>query len=113
MKINELSEEEILDFLMNSEFIGDYSPTELKYLLSKWKYFYRLNLAKVEQIKYSHDDSIIALNEKNDKLELLNKEFQVENLKLNDRINLIKSKKLTFKERWFGKIINKDENLQI
>lgn len=107
MKINELSEEEILDFLMNSEFIGDYSPTELKYLLSKWKFFYRMNIAKGEQAKYSYDSYIIDINDKNDKLELLNTELQIENTKLNDRIDLIKNKKLSLKERWFGKIIEK------
>ena len=27
---------------MTSDFEGDYSPTELKYLLTKWRYFYRI-----------------------------------------------------------------------
>jgi hypothetical protein len=33
--ISELKDDEILEFLMTSEFEDDYSPTELKYLLVK------------------------------------------------------------------------------
>jgi hypothetical protein len=40
--ISELKDDEILEFLMTSDFEGDYSPTELKYLLTKWRYFYRI-----------------------------------------------------------------------
>ena len=37
--ISELTDEEILDFLMTSDFEDSYSPDELKYLLLKWRYF--------------------------------------------------------------------------
>ena len=36
--ISELNDEEILDFLMNSDFDGDFKPEEFRYLLHKWKY---------------------------------------------------------------------------
>ena len=51
MKIKELLDDEILDFLMTSEFEDNYSPDELKYLLQKWRYFYRLFNGKVERYK--------------------------------------------------------------
>ncbi len=36
MKISELNDEDVLNFLMTSEFTeGDYSPAEFKYLLTK------------------------------------------------------------------------------
>ena len=37
MTISELSDEDVLNFLMTSEFTDDYSPAELKYLLVKCK----------------------------------------------------------------------------
>ena len=37
--ISELKDDEILEFLMTSEFEGDYSPVELKYLLIKKHYY--------------------------------------------------------------------------
>ena len=39
--ISELKDEEIMEFLMTSEFEDDYKPEELKYLLVKFRYFYR------------------------------------------------------------------------
>ena len=47
--ISELTDEEILDFLMTSDFEDSYSPEELKYLLLKWRYFYRLHQGRFEK----------------------------------------------------------------
>ena len=41
MNIKKLTNDETLDFLMTSEFENNHSPDELKYLLVKWRYFYR------------------------------------------------------------------------
>ncbi len=49
--ISELSDEEILDFLMTSDFEGDYKPEELKYLLYKWRNFFRQQHGKYEHLK--------------------------------------------------------------
>ena len=40
--ISELRDEEILDFLMTSDFEQEYKPEEFKYLLMKWRFFYRI-----------------------------------------------------------------------
>jgi len=65
MTISELSDEDVLNFLMTSEFTDDYSPTELKYLLVKWRYFYRLSQGRNEQIKVKGEGDIQQLeNEK-------------------------------------------------
>jgi dTDP-4-amino-4,6-dideoxygalactose transaminase len=40
--ISELNDDEILEFLMTSDFEGDYKPGEFRYLLNKWRYFYRI-----------------------------------------------------------------------
>ena len=113
MKISELNDEEILNFLMTSDFDGDYSPAELKYLLVKWRYFFRLFQGKNEQSKMSLEDTILKIEEQ---LEIKKKtefDLQVELAKKEDMISSIKNRDLTFKERWTGKIIIKDENREI
>jgi hypothetical protein len=113
MKISELNDEDILNFLMTSEFEGSYSPEELKYLLVKWRYFFRLFQGKNEQSKMSLEDKILKIEEQ---LEIKKKsefDLQAELAKKEDLISSIKNRDLTFKERWTGKIITKDENREI
>ena len=49
--ISELNDEEILDLLMTSEFDNNLSPKEFKFLLKKWRYFYRLQNGVLERTK--------------------------------------------------------------
>lgn len=113
MKISELSDEDVLNFLMTSEFEGDYSPEELKYLLVKWRYFFRLFQGRNEQTKMSLEDTILKIEEQ---LEIKKKsefDLQVTLAKKEDLISSIKNRDLSWKERWSGKIITKDENREI
>ena len=107
--ISELSDEEILNFLINSEFEGDFSAKELKYLLIKWKYFYRVLYGNLERIKDTKDNEIRNLN---GEVEILKKNLtitQIERLEKENAVNSLKSRKLTWKERLTGKInINED-----
>ena len=48
--ISELKDDEIMDFLMTSDFESEYKPEELKYLLYKWRYFYRLLQGNSERL---------------------------------------------------------------
>ena len=61
--ISELKDDEIMDFLMTSEFTDDYKPEELKYLLHKWRYFYRLLNGKHERVKSDSEFDIKKLKE--------------------------------------------------
>lgn len=110
MSIKELTDEEILDFLMVSEFDGDYSPDELKYLLLKWRYFYRLFNGRSDRYKSDSEFTIEQLNEQI--MSLNNNKIMVEiNLaQSEDIINSMKNRKLTWKERFSGKIITKDDD---
>ena len=65
--ISELKDDEILDFLMTSDFEDDYSPSELKYLLIKWRYFYRLLHGQSDQKIIQFESEIKKL--KNNMLE--------------------------------------------
>ena len=96
---------------MTSEFDGDLSPKELKYLLYKYRYFYRLLHGRLERIKTDNEGII---ENKNDKINSLNNSvtnLQVENANKENIIHGLENRKLTWRERWTGKIItNKDEN---
>jgi hypothetical protein len=109
--ISELNDNEILDFLMNSEFEGDYKPSELKYLLTKWRYFYRILQGRFENVK---GESKVEISNLKDDLESIKREIirvQSISAQKEDLINSMKVRKLTLKERILGKIIiNGDEN---
>lgn len=106
MKISELNDEDVLNFLMTSEFTeGDYSPSEFRYLLTKWRYFHRYFQGRNEQTKMSLEDTIKRLQEE---LEVVKKGEYNAQVKVADKDNLInslKSRDLTWKERFSGKII--------
>ena len=109
--ISELKDDEILEFLMTSDFEGDYSPTELKYLLTKWRYFYRILNGKSDRDVQKLEGDVQSLEN-----QIKTKDLQIGNLKneiinKDDIITTMKNRNLTFKERWSGKIIlNKNEN---
>lgn len=106
--ISELKDDEILEFLMTSDFEGDYSPTELKYLLTKWRYFYRILNGRSDRDVQKLEGDVQSLE-----IKLKSNDLQIENLKKevinkNDIITTMKNRNLTFKERWSGKIILKE-----
>lgn len=106
--ISELKDDEILEFLMTSEFEDDYSPAELKYLLVKWRYFYRLKQGNLERKTVDFEGKIQSLEEKikGQEKEKTNLQIQVANKQ--NVIDSMKNRHLTFKERWSGKIILKE-----
>ena len=110
MKISELNDEEILNFLMVNEFEGDYSPAELKYLLVKWRYFFRLFQGRSEQSKMALEDIILKTKEQLEIKKRSEFDLQVEIAKKEDLISSMKNRNLSWKERFSGKIITKDEN---
>lgn len=108
--ISELKDDEILDFLMTSDLEGDYKPDELKYLIIKWRYFYRVLHSKYEYIKSEND---LIQQQKDTSVDFLQNQINIIKSQLmekDDIINELKQRKLTFKERLSGKIIHKDEN---
>ena len=112
--ISELNDEEILDLLMTSEFENNLSPTEFKFLLKKWKFFYRILHGKLERTKDDLTYKVNTLNEDVKGLKNQNYEIMVDSAQKQDQIELLKNRKLTWKERWTGKIItNKDEDKRI
>lgn len=108
--ILELTDEEILDFLMTSDFEEDYKPEELKYLLVKFRYFHRVLNGKFDLLKVDTENqinnAISTIEDKNKKIE----ELLIKNALLSDSIQELKGRKLTLKERISGKIIYNNED---
>lgn len=108
--ILELTDDEILDFLMTSEFEEDYKPEELKYLLHKFRYFYRVLYGKYDLSK----DDVISKSKKIDEITTSNdlqiNQMMSEIANLQNQINNLKNRKLSLQERLSGKIIYKNEN---
>jgi FtsZ-binding cell division protein ZapB len=108
--ISELNDDDILEFLMTSDFEGDYKPGELKYLLIKWRYFYRILYSRSSNSK---DDLSFEISELKKEIESLKNnitELQKDNADKENFIQALKVKRLTWKERLTGKINNTDEN---
>jgi hypothetical protein len=108
--ISELKDEEILDFLMTSEFDGDYSPEELKYLLIKWRFFYRMLNGRLDRIKDDSEGDIRNLKTSIDSLNKSVNDLLIKNADKDNLIDSMKNRKLTWKERFSGEIITKVED---
>ena len=108
--ISELKDEEILEFLMTSEFEDDYKPEELKYLLVKFRYFYRLLHGRHELVK---SDNEFNTKKYTEDIEARDNQINILKGQLAEKENTIhslKNRKLTMKERFSGKIITNNED---
>lgn len=100
----EMTDSEILEFLMTSDFNEDITPEEARFLLLKFRYFFRLKESKSDGLK----NKIIDLEEKNriseenSNMEKFN--LQLKNAKLEEIVNKFKNRKLTLIERITGKL---------
>lgn len=103
--INELTDEQILEYLMTSDFIENYKPEEYKFLLHKFRYFYRILHGNHTRIKSDYEFSDSQLKSE---IESIKKQLNNEKVKSTDLQNQIdlskKERKLTWKERFDGKI---------
>jgi hypothetical protein len=106
--ISELKDKDILEFLMNSEFEGDYSQEELKYLLIKWRYFYRSLHGKLCRVKDDSEGEIRSLIDEISNFKIQVALLQISSVKNEEIISSMKNRKLSWKERLTGKIITKE-----
>lgn len=110
MSLKKMSDEDLLDFLMTSDFNDNHSPEELRYLLLKWRYFYRVFNGRLERYK---DDSNWELGRLNEKIENLIGEkidLQIKLANKENELDFLKSRKLSWIERIKGKINYKNED---
>jgi hypothetical protein len=105
-----MTDEDMLDFLMTSEFENDISPDEFRILLNRWKYFYRQLYGKMERKTQDLYHELESATQNVASLEESVLSAQMDSAMKDDIIYSLKNRKLTFRERWTGKIIMKDEN---
>lgn len=104
-----MTEEELLDFLMTSEFESDISPDEFRFLLSRWRYFYRVMHGRLERTRQDLTYEADRLRADLDSAEMGRLAAQMECARKDDIIHSLKNRKLTFRERWTGKITTKED----
>ena len=103
--INELTDEQILEYLLTQDFIENYKPEEYKFLLHKFRYFYRILHGNHTRNKSDNEFIISQLKLEIDSLKTQVTQEQVKSTELQNKIDLSKkSRKLTWRERWEGKI---------
>jgi hypothetical protein len=103
--ISGLDDEQLLEYLLTSDYIENYKPEEYRYLLHKFKYYYRilwgrkkLELGELE-MKIKFLESELESKEKTIYEEL------TKSANLQNKIDLSeKERKLTWRERIMGKI---------
>lgn len=102
--ISELNEEEILDFLMTSDFEGEFKPDEFKYFLLKWRYYYRVLKGKHDLLISDKSYDISLYEEKIKFLQTEIRSIQAMLFEYKKLLEESKSRKLSLKERLTGKI---------
>jgi hypothetical protein len=103
--MKDISDEEILEYLINSDFNDIDKIEQFKFLLFKFKYFYRILHGNLERIKGEKDVKISQLE---NKIKSLENKINLEMIKSSNLKNKIdtsnKERRLTWKERFNGKI---------
>jgi len=108
--VDQLSETEILDYLMSSEFDEGLTPDEFKFLLKKFRNFYRVISCSVSNHKDRMEKAIQDTENTIRKSEELEVKFENEKIELHNKIQKILDRKLSWEERFKGKIILKNED---
>ena len=100
------TDEKILDYLMSSDYEENLSPEDLKFLLFKFKYYYRIVSGRTNNLVAEREQVInqLILSIEQKEIELKNLIQQNYSIKL--EYDMLINKKLTLKERFFGKIQN-------
>ena len=95
--ILELTDDEILDFLMTSEFEEDYKPEELKYLLHKFRYFHRLLHGKYDLVKHNSESESKKLTELSNGKDTKINQMLIEIANLQNQISSLKGRRLSMR----------------
>jgi len=98
------SDKKILDYLMTSDFDDNLSPEELKHLIIKFRNFYRIVSSRSTSIEIEKKRFDFEIeNLKKNQIEVVHN-LTVQINKLSDIYQSLTSRKLTFSERFFGKL---------
>jgi predicted RNase H-like nuclease (RuvC/YqgF family) len=105
--MSKLSDEEILDFLMTSDYNEGLTLNELKFLLMKFRNFYRVlsstvssYIDRIETLESQNKEIVLELNISKKNIDSILRKLENDQNKLKN----ILSKKLSWKERLTGKL---------
>lgn len=103
--ISELKDDEILEILMTSDFVENLRPEDYKYLILKFRFFYKILHGNFQRYKTENEKmvsdskiSIEGLNTEVFRLQTYSADLE------NDLLEFQKPRKLTFSERIKGEI---------
>lgn len=106
--ISELKDDEILEYLMTSDINENHRPEDYKYLIFKFRFFYKILYGNFQLYKTNSESENRILN---GSLESIKRELaltQTEKANIQNDINqLLNPRKLTWKERISGNLTNK------
>jgi predicted RNA-binding protein with PUA domain len=103
--VNNLTEEDILHYLMTSDFSEGLTPDEFKFLLAKFRNFYRVSNGKTEMLKNELDVKIKEISEMKSSNQNAISVILSEKANVENEYRVLQNRKLSWKERWSGKII--------
>jgi hypothetical protein len=107
--LKELEDEEILNYLMTSDFTEGLTPDEFKFLLYKFRYFYRIINGKNELLKTNYDGKVREFELEKSGFSKRIDDILTQKAEIENKFDFLKSRRLSLKERLSGKIIIKDE----
>jgi hypothetical protein len=110
--VQNFSETDILNYLMTSEFNEGLTPDEFKFLLYRFRYYYRLTYGMNQNLKTETEGLKKALEEKEFCMKKIIDNFNSEKAWSEDKYNRLINRKLTWKERIKGKIIIKEDEIK-
>lgn len=104
-----LSEQEILEYLMTSDFNEGLTPDEFRLLLFQFRNFFRIISGKNELLKTEFIGREQKFQEMCKSFEKKIEDLQIQKADVENKLMFNSTRKLTLKERWTGKLINQYE----
>lgn len=115
MDINYISEDEVLNYLMTSDFNEGLSPDEFIFLLRKFRNFYRVSYGRNENMKVELECRIKDLEDFRKSRNLEVERYLFDKIVAENKVEKMKqllNRKLSLKERFLGKIIFKEDEIK-
>jgi hypothetical protein len=109
--LKNFTEEDIMNYLMTSDFNEGLTPDEFKFLLLKFRNFYRISNGKSQFLKGEVESKEKELNSVKQHTQEEISKFKSETEHAQTQLKNLLEKKLSWKERWHGKIITNNETI--
>jgi hypothetical protein len=106
--INNLTEQDIMDYLMTSEFEEGLTPDEFKLLLFKFRNFYRVLNGRTDLLKTDLEAKVKEIDDIKSIHSIQLNNLMREKASIENLCNSLKKRPLSWKERWTGKIITEE-----